>query len=631
MLLRRHEMPWRTAFEGYAAMAWFLGFSYFTYLAVFTELAPWYMFSIALCCLLVGAWRTVCALRILTLRASLNGKAMKTIGSSELRRLSRDPDQVWLGYGFEWQPMHAQRLYELTKVNFREFMVSTFVLKLLGYDVSPQSEREVGLPFIHGVEPREGLLYRPLSNFEGGTLILGTTQSGKGVLLTSLIAQAIYRGDVVIVLDPKNSKRLKTNVVKACEDAGRRPPLEFHPSFPERGVRLDSMFNWSRPTELASRIQAILPPNTDGAFAAFAWNACNTVVQGLVELEDRPNLVKLLHYVRGGIEGILEPMLERHFNKEVPSTWRKAVAPYLRAASDGKLKRPSETASDKLLAYVAYYEKELSTVKRHPVIDSQISVFRHNRDHYSKVTANLLPVLEALTSGPLGRSLSPDPFDTADTRPIMNLGKVVRGGHVLYIALDSLPDPTVASAIGALFLADLAALAGMRYNLGQQATPISLFVDEVSNVINQPLIEVLNKGAESGLRSTCAMQTLADLAKRLGSEEAARMAVGNLNNLFALRSKDRPTQEFIVETFGKTDIARVSVSYGTRFDDHIPDFSAGFTKSMSHTPEEIVPAHILGKLPNLQWFASVSGGRIIKGRSGIVVPAPHSEPVRTTA
>jgi hypothetical protein len=90
------------------------------------------------------------------------------------------------------------------------------------------------------------------------------------------------------------------------------------------------------------------------------------------------------------------------------------------------------------------------------------------------------------------------------------------------MCLDSLPDPSVALAIGALGLADLAARAGMRYNLGAYRR-ISLFVDEVSNVINQPLIEILNKGAEGGIYTTCSMQTLADLAKRLGSEDAARM------------------------------------------------------------------------------------------------------------
>lgn len=33
---------------------------------------------------------------------------------------------------------------------------------------------------------------------------------------------------------------------------------------------------------------------------------------------------------------------------------------------------------------------------------------------------------------------------------------------------------------------------------------------------------------------------------------------------------------------------------------------------------------MLGKLPNLQYFASVSGGRIIKGRFPILDPDPDS-------
>ena len=197
------------------------------------------------------------------------------------------------------------------------------------------------------------------------------------------------------------------------------------------------------------------------------------------------------------------------------------------------------------------------------MIDAQVRTFRHNREHYQKITANLLPILSMLTSGDLGRSLSPDPFDADDTRPIMNFEKIERAGHVLYMCLDSLPDPSVASAIGALALADLAARAGMRYNLGSYRR-ISLFVDEVSNVINQPLIEILNKGAEGGIFTTCAMQTLADLAKRLGSEDAARMALGNLNNLIALRTKDRPTQDFVVETFGKTAIHTMRVGLSQR-------------------------------------------------------------------
>ncbi len=38
----------------------------------------------------------------------------------------------------------------------------------------------------------------------------------------------------------------------------------------------------------------------------------------------------------------------------------------------------------------------------------------------------------------------------------------------------------------------------MRYNLGGYRR-MSLFVDEVSNVINQPPIEIFNKGAEGAV------------------------------------------------------------------------------------------------------------------------------------
>ena len=99
--------------------------------------------------------------------------------------------------------------------------------------------------------------------------------------------------------------------------------LEFHPAFPERGVRLDPMFNWQKPTELASRIQSIMPPDTAGAFSAFGWDAVNVVVQGLVELEDRPNLMKLARYIEGGIEPVLEASLRRFF-ETLASDWRTA-------------------------------------------------------------------------------------------------------------------------------------------------------------------------------------------------------------------------------------------------------------------------------------------------------------------
>jgi conjugal transfer pilus assembly protein TraD len=563
----------------------------------------------------------------LTVRAALSGKAMEVITTRQLAKLTRDPDEVFLGFGFEWQPLHSQRLYELAKINFRDYVVSPWLLRALGYAVNPQPDAEIGLPYIHGVEPREQALYRPLPNFAGGTLIVGTTQSGKGVALGNLITQAVRRGDVVVILDPKNSKRLKRIVQRACDDYREADTfLEFHPAFPEKGLRLDPTFNWQKPTEIASRIQSIMPPDTAGAFSAFGWDAVNVVTQGLVDQEERPNLMKLAQYIEGGIEPLLESSLRRFFEQTLGTNWRELpeLRKLLADAKRGDLRRPSERASSELLACAAYYEQHVPVSNRSKVVDAQVRTFRHNREHYQKITANLLPILSMLTSGSLGRSLSPDPFDPDDCRPIMNMEKIVGGGHVLYMCLDSLPDPAVATAIGAIFLADLSAFSGMRYNLGGDRR-ISLFVDEVTDVINQPLIQLLNKGVESGINTTCAMQTLADLAKRLGSEVAARQALGNLNNLIAFRSKDRPTQDFIVETFGRTAIHTLRVGLHNAADAHLGDFTSSYSAQVTEALQELVPADVLGKLPDLQYFASVSGGRLIKGRFAILDPGPDRE------
>jgi conjugal transfer pilus assembly protein TraD len=622
MLLRPYEMPWRPAYEGLAGLTW-MAAGFGTGVAAALHHLPLDLaWALGLGCLVMAVLRLVQANQVLRQRAALLGQGIEVRTAAEVAQWCRDPAQVFLGFGFEWRPVHAQRLYELAKIDPRDLAVPRWVAGWLGQARHPQPDSEIGLPYIHGVEPREGPLYRPLQNFEGGTLLVGTTQSGKGVALAHLVTQAVRRGDVVVVIDPKNSHRLKRVVQRACTD-WREPDtfLEFHPAFPERGVRLDFMFNWQKPTEIASRIQSVMPPDTAGTFSAFGWDAVNVVVQGLIALEERPNLAKLTQFIEGGIEPVLEASLQRFYARVLGSDWRDRpeMRRLLQEAQRGSLKRPSEAASADLMAYVGYYEQHLPQNQRHKVLDAQVRTFRHNREHYQKITANLLPILSMLTSGDLGRSLSPDPFDATDLRPIMNFEKIERAGHVLYMCLDSLPDPSVASAIGALALADMAARAGMRYNLGQYRR-IALFVDEVANVINQPLIEILNKGAEGGIYTTCAMQTLADLARRLGSEDAARMALGNLNNLIALRSKDRPTQDFVVETFGKTAIHTLRVGSSQGSDTHLGDFSASRSAQLSESLEERVPADVLGKLPNLQYFASVSGGRILKGRFPILDP-----------
>lgn len=528
---------------------------------------------------------------------------------------------LWIGRGFEWTPAHAQALYEFAATPVKPVIVPKRIRKALSLP-DPLGAGDIGSPIIHGIgATEEDDIVRPLSSLGGGTLIVGTTQAGKGVMLTSLVTQAILRGEPVIVIDPKSSKRLRNAVWKAAEIAGRPAPVEFHPAFPETGVRLDPLGAWTRPTELATRIAAVMPPDS-GAFGNFAWMAVNVAVEGLFYVTERPSLLGLRRLLEGGIDPLLKKALARSFRDAGIDDWEEQVE----RMDKRNICPPAANASIELTAAVALWEETVGKKDEgdaNAVVGGLIAVFRHNREHYAKITASLQPVLSMLTGGTLAKSFSPDPFDPDDERPIVTVERVVEGGDILYLGLDALPDSTVAGALGSIILADLTAYAGKRYNRGESGTDVksvSLFVDETANVINGPMIELLNKGLEAGIRVTAAMQTVSDLAARLGSDSRARMALGNFNNLIALRSKDRLTQEFICETFGKTTVWSTSASLSSSADGSpVPDFRASVTRSIQGRRDEVVPPDVLGRLPNTEFFASVSGGRLYKGRIPILL------------
>jgi conjugal transfer pilus assembly protein TraD len=100
----------------------------------------------------------------------------------------------------------------------------------------------------------------------------------------------------------------------------------------------------------------------------------------------------------------------------------------------------------------------------------------------------------------------------------------------------------VGSAMGSIFLSDLTAVASDRYNYGVNNRPVNIFVDEAAEVINDPFIQLLNKGRGAKLRLFVATQTFADFAARLGSKDKALQVLGNINNTFALRIVDGETR-----------------------------------------------------------------------------------------
>ena len=134
------------------------------------------------CSLIMAVRRGAQALRLLRLRAALGGRAMET---HQLRASFAATAATRAALPGVWLRVASGAL--AASLRARQGCLPRLrgcprgSRRALGQRGAAQPEAEIGLPYIHGVEPNERALYRPLLNFEGGTIIVGTTQSGKGV------------------------------------------------------------------------------------------------------------------------------------------------------------------------------------------------------------------------------------------------------------------------------------------------------------------------------------------------------------------------------------------------------------------------------------------------------------------
>ena len=84
------------------------------------------------------------------LRASLSGRGIQVLSTQAVARWTEKPDAVFLGFGFEWRPVHSQRLYELAKVDYREFTVSPRLLQVLGAECDTAGNGQAALEKLDG-------------------------------------------------------------------------------------------------------------------------------------------------------------------------------------------------------------------------------------------------------------------------------------------------------------------------------------------------------------------------------------------------------------------------------------------------------------------------------------------------
>jgi conjugal transfer pilus assembly protein TraD len=592
------DYPWRPIYEWRMTGVW-LGAASLMLVVTRTLPVPSRMgIAASLFCVGVGGFRALQAWRRSQDSARIRLTDKQFIGIPEvigIANVAAQRESIWLGRGFHWTDIEASRMHSL-----------------IGRGIAAQMGKELlhkdGAYWLHGLA-REGDIHVDLDSLVGHTLIVGTTRVGKTRLLDLLIAQAIARGEPVIIIDPKGDHGLAENARRVCEALGQADRfIYFHPAHPEKSVCIDPLRNWNRKTELASRIAALIPSETGAdPFTAFGWKVLNDIVNGLIATGIRPNLVQLRRYIEGGPDDLLLKALRLHFKHHVPD-WESRISSFIK-----------QYRGNQLLAYISFYKQVVIHDTQSVDLDGLISTYEHNREHFQKMVASLIPILSMLTSDPLTELLSPN-LDSGHERHVTDMARAIRTEKVLYVGLDSLADATVGSAIGSVLLADLAAVAGDRYNYGiNTLKPVNLFIDEAAEVINQPTIQLMNKGGGALFRVTIATQTFADFASRLGDENKARQVLANTNNKIALRVLDAETQKYIADGIPKIKAKTMMIRYGHNVDSRIHDeYTASYQEQATEEEADLIPPAILSELPPLHFFARLSGGRTIKGRIPIL-------------
>jgi conjugal transfer pilus assembly protein TraD len=529
-------------------------------------------------------------------------------------------NKIYIGDGFEWGVEHANRSQQIQGFNTAKDEIRLpLIFKPFKKKWMERTQKLGGKPWIQGLGD-ETKQYVNADAFFGHSMIMGNVGTGKTTLFTLMSLAMIHKGYTVIVLDPKNDTAWRKALQREMEFWGKGDDFHyFHPSQPTTSCKIDPIKNWNRATEIAERIASIMVESgKEDSFVRFNWNVINSTVNAMLYSGISPQIKNIARYATSDKNRLAIKCLEAHYEKVYGNLWESEKKVEIDKYGKAKLER-----------LINHYDAVVSLTHHSNEVSGIISLVLHNAEHMQKMTANLLPIFSVLTAKPLDDLISPETanMDEGDDTTFMDnslvdTADIVENGGVLYMALDSLSDTKTAGYLSKLILADIAAVAGARYNFSEgKGRRVAIFVDEVHAAIagNEALLNLLAQGRAAWMQMFIATQTKADLESKTDKATADRL-LGLCNNFFSMRANDSSTQEYASKQFGEVPISTQQITLGQSSGntDDLTDFGSSYSERLSKQNDKAFSESLLGSLPTLQYIARLADGRTLKARIPVV-------------
>ena len=594
---------------------------------------------------LFGSYRALQAYRIKRYHRRLIAMPYFDMSTTDVPLSAR---WLFVGRGFRWLPRHTQRLHQIKQVHNEAFMqrgkwyrhVRAFCIQ---HELTPlaralntsawynpfRPDPDVGgKPYLHGLGDEDTPVFIPQHVRGGHTFVVGTTGVGKTRLASILINQDIRNGDAVIVVDPKGDLDLVRDMYSACAAAGRLDDFRImHLGFPDSSAYYNPLKHFDQVSEVATRITAAIDAEGEGQqFAKFAWKYCNIVAICLEEMQQPISYKSIAFYItridlllmayadailptripeyRSNVQSIIndnDARVDKYGNAYPPMDRAKAVIKYLKQyISDTIAAGNVESLHDQVL--IDLYDASIM-----------------DKTYYDKITASVGPVLSEINkSGAAGI------FSFHETDCEIELMSAIKNKKVIYMGLDSLTNPNVAQAVGKAFLSDLVSTAGKIYKESNAHYRLNLHCDELSEIIQDSFVKILNKARGAGFQVTAYAQTKQDLEVALGSRAMAEVTKGNLNTLIMLRVENEETANLLVSVLPDVHVVshtQVSMVSDTPLGEDGVYFNTTNEDRVQTIAVPMIDVNDIVSLPKGQAFLSVNGGELYKIR----IPLPVND------